>query len=540
MSVNVITNFNINTNAPIDSRIVASNSVVRNSIHWTYEGLKVYQIDNQKNYIWIGGTWSIEGGSGNGIYGGSGSLVGDTYINTGTVSGGVPSATSKSNILYYLATSGVNNNNLVRFANIFNRSLSGSDWTTIEVKSQYSYNTGYGWKDGPYISFNPSSGSGGIAFGTGDGVSYALSEKMRITPNGLVGINNVNPLYTLDVGGSINSVDSIYAQYLFNTFAPGSATVTNYSFDPTGSGDYTTGLYSIDGTDIGLSIGGQDIIHFYADNLSHPNPISILDPGVSYIFVGGSDLVVTKKGSGGGGISADFYTFNASIHGNPNKIFADLNGNMYFDVLNSNYLTIGSTNNNSVLSIGTYIMIGNRSGNIDIVTNGDSFDTIGWTSHILSNSELGLFLYSVDNDGYSFDFSPTIQGDWHLSGSKVILYKKIGKTVFVSFNVTNSTIALSSYSQGVYGSDATPVELYIKLPSSINPSTNYKNFYGKGLFESPIFSVRTTFGIVLGSNSDIGGGAPSGYYLIITPDSIGSFNTVGYLNLRGMITYEIN
>jgi hypothetical protein len=517
MSVNVISNFNINTNEPIDSRIVASSSVVRNSIQWTYEGLKVYQIDNQKNYIWRGGTWSIEGGSGNGIYGGSGSLVGDTYINTGTVSGGGTSSNSKSNILYYLATSGVSNNNLVRFANIFNRSLSGSDWKTIEVKSQYSYNAGYGWVDGPYISFNPYQASGtvsaDIAFGSGN------TELMRISSDGNVsiGVNNANG-YKLLVAGSasfnsvvagaasfnsvvagaasfnsvvagaasfnslksvdiyssndITSNNNIYSNngvqsYYFGVYNPlgnypfGTPNYNNFAWLDT-NGDPTTGLYSVDGTDIGLSIGGQDVIHFYADNLSHPNP-------------------------------------------------------------------------------GTYCVIGNRSGNIDIVTNGDSFDKVGWTSHILSNSELGLFLYSVNADAYSFDFSPTIQNDWHLSGSKVILYKKIGKTVFVSFNVTNSTIALSLNSLSVYGSDATPVELYIKLPSSIKPSTNYKNFYGKGLFESPIFSsVRTTFGIVLGSNSDISVGAPSGYYLIITPDSIGSFNTLGYLNLRGMITYEIN
>ena len=83
--ISLITNFNINAFVPIDSRIVATNSTMRDNIQYKYEGLKVYLQSDKKTYTWTGVTWSIDGG--NGIYGGSGSLVGDTVVDMGTVSG---------------------------------------------------------------------------------------------------------------------------------------------------------------------------------------------------------------------------------------------------------------------------------------------------------------------------------------------------------------------------------------------------------------------------------------------------------------------
>ena len=81
--ISIITNFDVNENVPIDSRIVASNSTVRTNIQYKYEGLKVYQLDNQQSYIWDGFNWRVEY---NGIYGGSGSIPGNTEINFGSVS----------------------------------------------------------------------------------------------------------------------------------------------------------------------------------------------------------------------------------------------------------------------------------------------------------------------------------------------------------------------------------------------------------------------------------------------------------------------
>lgn len=73
MSTQIIDNFRLNANLPIDSRIVASGSVARDSIVWKYDGLRVYDTSDHIPYVWIGttysGTWSSEnllGVSGNG------------------------------------------------------------------------------------------------------------------------------------------------------------------------------------------------------------------------------------------------------------------------------------------------------------------------------------------------------------------------------------------------------------------------------------------------------------------------------------------
>jgi hypothetical protein len=96
-------NFDLNQNSPIDSRLVATSSVVRENITWKYAGLMVYQTDNKKTYLWDGATWSQE--SNGGIYGGSGSLVGDTYIDTGVVGS---TSGNKSKILFLSSDSGTN------------------------------------------------------------------------------------------------------------------------------------------------------------------------------------------------------------------------------------------------------------------------------------------------------------------------------------------------------------------------------------------------------------------------------------------------
>lgn len=80
--ISLITNFNINAFAPIDSRLIATSSSVRDNIQYKYEGLKVYDTSEQKTFTWTGTTWSVEG---NGIYGGSGSLISNTVVNTGTI-----------------------------------------------------------------------------------------------------------------------------------------------------------------------------------------------------------------------------------------------------------------------------------------------------------------------------------------------------------------------------------------------------------------------------------------------------------------------
>ena len=43
--ISIITNFDVNQNIPIDSRLVATSSSERDAINYKYDGMKVYQTD---------------------------------------------------------------------------------------------------------------------------------------------------------------------------------------------------------------------------------------------------------------------------------------------------------------------------------------------------------------------------------------------------------------------------------------------------------------------------------------------------------------
>jgi hypothetical protein len=60
MPISISDNFKLNSNLPIDERIVASNSSDRNNIEYKYDGLQVFQLDNRVTYTWnaSASTWT--------------------------------------------------------------------------------------------------------------------------------------------------------------------------------------------------------------------------------------------------------------------------------------------------------------------------------------------------------------------------------------------------------------------------------------------------------------------------------------------------
>ena len=205
--ISIISNFDINQSVPLDSRQVATSSSSRDATPYKYEGLRVYQTDTKKTYIWTGTTFSIEGA---GIYGGSGSLVGDTLVNFGQVGNTV---SNKSSQFGYNSTS---NTNGIFYTNYFNRhtaAILGTEWQGIELRNEFRYSTTGGVVNSAYVSFNPSdttNGYGGISFGTGDGVINSVQERVRITGNGRVGIGTNDPKEYLQIGsGTVVSGQSL-------------------------------------------------------------------------------------------------------------------------------------------------------------------------------------------------------------------------------------------------------------------------------------------------------------------------------------------
>ena len=103
MAINIIDSFYIGSSIPIDNRIVATNSTVRNNIQYVYDGLKVFQTDTRQTWIWNAGTstWDLEGNSsisGSGVSG---------YIASWTSSNGL----LNSNIYASGSSVGINNSN---------------------------------------------------------------------------------------------------------------------------------------------------------------------------------------------------------------------------------------------------------------------------------------------------------------------------------------------------------------------------------------------------------------------------------------------
>ena len=197
MPISLITNFDVNAPSPIDSRMVVVNATQRNNIQYKYHGLKVFQTFDNSSWVWNGSSWTRDG---NGIYGGSGSLVGDTDVNFGTLEG-VGDTTYK---LSWTNGSGKLNQYFLRHS-----STEGIENATYE-NSLYSieYNGNSG--SGPYIRFNRPDEStyGGIGFGVGFG---EVIESFVIRGDRRVGVNS-NPSTNFQVGNS----SEIYAPVTMN------------------------------------------------------------------------------------------------------------------------------------------------------------------------------------------------------------------------------------------------------------------------------------------------------------------------------------
>jgi hypothetical protein len=174
MPISLVTNFYINTEQPIDSRIIASSSSIREAISYKYDGLSVFQTDTRQSWIWNSNsaTWSYNV-AGNGIYGGSGSLVGNTYVNFGSVDSTI---SSTSSIFGYYSTAG---SNTVYLNNYLRRTAADSTYQSLSFRLQLLADS----TPSSYIEFNPDyTDYGAFSIGTNN------VERIRVNSNGKVGV----------------------------------------------------------------------------------------------------------------------------------------------------------------------------------------------------------------------------------------------------------------------------------------------------------------------------------------------------------------
>ena len=187
-------NFDVSTYNPIDSRLVATGSSAKDNIVYKYQGLRVYQTDVNEFFTWNGSTWSTDT---NGIYGGSGSLVGNTVVKFGTIGNTVSSQSS------YFSMNGLMSSGTAYLTSYFNRHTNGSDWSGVEYRMQYTHDTDT--SNTIYISYNPPDSlgnQGGMDIGTGN--------KARVSIKSDGTFRLWNPTYSADFISTSLTYSTVY------------------------------------------------------------------------------------------------------------------------------------------------------------------------------------------------------------------------------------------------------------------------------------------------------------------------------------------
>ena len=80
MSIQIIDGFKLNSNTPIDSRIVTSGTASRNSMQYKYNGLRVFDTVQLISFVWINDNWIKDNESGGGVVFETGSTSGNNML----------------------------------------------------------------------------------------------------------------------------------------------------------------------------------------------------------------------------------------------------------------------------------------------------------------------------------------------------------------------------------------------------------------------------------------------------------------------------
>lgn len=160
MAIVIIDGFQLNASKPIDYRIVASNSTARSAISFLYDGLKVFQQDNRKTYVWNSNTSIWDEDTANAGLTGSGATNSLAYFASSSSLAGSVIYQNSGNI-------GINAQLPLAGFQVNGNFLGSAQPITINVGS--TAKIGYNWyNNGTDQTFNSSQGSVRIGFGNGD------------------------------------------------------------------------------------------------------------------------------------------------------------------------------------------------------------------------------------------------------------------------------------------------------------------------------------------------------------------------------------
>jgi hypothetical protein len=240
MSIQIITGFSLNSIEPIDTRIVASGSTGRDAIPYKYQGLRVFDLSNNRPYVYIGATWSVE--------------VSDQVIGTtGTIGKFTSSNTISDSDVYQVnsgltSSFGIGTSNPLGFVQMGNSSPStGHSLPFVIHKSGassglYAGSTvlGHNWY---YTSsnqyFNNSLGSSNLVFGYYGDITIqnkagagSIINSLYISPLGKVGIGtgfgiSSPPSQSLSVSGTVSATGFVGSGAGLTNISPSSISNQN-------------------------------------------------------------------------------------------------------------------------------------------------------------------------------------------------------------------------------------------------------------------------------------------------------------------------
>jgi hypothetical protein len=238
MSIQIITGFSLNSTEPIDTRIVASGSTGRDAIPYKYQGLRVFDLSNNRPYVYVGATWSVEvsdqvlGTTGSIAKFSSSNTVGDSNIYQVGVNVGINTSNPLGSVQFGPST--------VPFAGY---SLPLVMHKAGAISGAYVSSTilGHNWYySGSDQYFNSSVGSSTLMFGgSGDfiiqnraGAAPSLISSLYISPLGKVGIGtgfsiSSQPSQSLSVSGTVSATGFIGSGAGLTNISPSSISNQN-------------------------------------------------------------------------------------------------------------------------------------------------------------------------------------------------------------------------------------------------------------------------------------------------------------------------
>ena len=237
MSIQIITGFSLNNIEPIDTRIVASGSTGRDAIPYKYQGLRVFDLSNNRPYVYVGATWSVE--INDQVFGTTGSIGKFTTSNT----------ISDSNIYQVGSNIGINTSNPLGAVQFGPATIPAAGYSLPfvihkagAVSGLYVGSTvlGHNWY---YTSsdqyFNNSLGSSNLVFGYYGDITIknkagagSIINSLYISPLGKVGIGTgfsitSQPSQSLSVSGTVSATGFVGSGAGLTNISPSSISNQN-------------------------------------------------------------------------------------------------------------------------------------------------------------------------------------------------------------------------------------------------------------------------------------------------------------------------